>query len=123
MLCARFPAATDHTALNLNGSIPKDAQQFSGAAQLSYKAAQKEPYVVTFAANGYPAAHLTSARAAVDAFKKADEDQNAAIGAATKSTADRDAAFATLDKWQKIFERLAQTTLKSRPDLLKKLNL
>ncbi len=41
----------------------------------------------------------------------------------TKSTADRDAAFAVLDKWQKIFERLARTTLKSRPDLLKKLNL
>ena len=59
----------------------------------------------------------------MDAFEEADEAQNAAIGAATKSTADRDAAFATLDKWQKIFERLAQTTLKSRPDLLKKLNL
>lgn len=118
-----FPAASDRTALNLNGSIPKDAQQFIGAAQLSYKAAQKAPYAATLATSGYPAAYLTSALAAVDAFKKADEDQNAAIGAATKSTADRDAAFAVLDKWQKIFERLAQTTLKSRPDLLKKLNL
>jgi hypothetical protein len=118
-----FPAAADRTALNLNGSIPKDAQQFIGATQLSYKAAQKEPYEATFAVNGYPVAYLTSALAAVDAFKKADEDQNAAIGAATQSTADRDAAFAALDKWQKIFERLAQTTLKSRPDLLKKLNL
>jgi len=118
-----FPAATDRTALNLSGSIPKDAQQFIGATQLSYKAAQTGLYAATFAANGDPAAYLTSALAAVAAFKKADEDQNAAIGAATKSTADRDAAFATLDKWQKIFERLAQTTLKSRPDLLKKLNL
>ena len=118
-----FPAAADRTALNLNGSIPKDTQQFIGAAQISYKAAQKEPYAATFATSGYPAAYLTSALAAVDAFKKADEDQNGAIGAATKSTADRDAAFATVDKWQKIFERLARTTLKSRPDLLKKLNL
>jgi hypothetical protein len=118
-----FPAAADRTALTLNGSIPKDAQQFIGAAQMSYKAAQKEPYAATFAANGYPAAYLTSARAAVDAFKKADEDQNAAGGAAIKSTADRDAAFAALDKWQKIFERLTRTTLKTRPDLLKKLNL
>jgi hypothetical protein len=40
----------------------------------------------------------------------------AAIGAATKSTAERDAAFAALDKWQKIFERLAQSTLKTRSD-------
>jgi hypothetical protein len=118
-----FTAPTDRTALNLNGSIPRDTQQFIGAAQLSYKAAQKDPYAATFAASGYPAAYLTSALAAVDAFKNADQDQNAAIGAATKSTADRDAAFAVLDKWQKIFERLARTTLKNRPDLLKKLNL
>ena len=118
-----FPAAADRIALNLNGSIPKDAQQFIGAAQMSYKAALKEPYAATFAVNGYPTAYLTSALAAVDTFKQADEDQNAAIGAATKSTADRNAAFATLDKWQKIFERLTRTTLKTRPDLLKKLNL
>jgi len=118
-----FPSAADRTALNLNGKLSRDTQQFIGAARLSYQAALKPPYAAIFAANGYPAAYLNSALAAVDAFNQADETQNAAIGAAVKATADRNAAFAALDKWMKVYERIAQSALKTRPDLAKKINL
>jgi len=87
-----FPVAADRTALNLNGSVFKDAQQFIGQGRLSYTAAQGGTYAATFAANGYPAAYLTTALKALDDFQAADVAQNAAISAAVKSTADRDAA-------------------------------
>ena len=118
-----FPAAADRTALNLNGVVFKDTQQFIGQARMSYQAAQGEAYAATFAANGYPAAYLTSALKALDDFKTADENQNAAVGAATKATADRDAAFAALDNWLKVYERIATSALKPRPDLAKKINI
>ena len=118
-----FPAAGDRIALNLNGSIYKDAQQFIGQGHLSYTAAQSEPYAATFAANGYPATYLAIALKSLDDFSAADLAQNEAIRAAVKATADRDAAFAALDKWMKVFERIARSALKTRPDLLKKLNL
>jgi len=118
-----FPAAADRTALNLNGIVFKDTQQFIGQAGMSYKAAQSAAYAATFAANGYPAAYLTAALKALDDFKTADETQNAAIGAATKATADRDAAFAALDNWMKVYERIAGSALKKRPDLAKKINI
>jgi hypothetical protein len=81
------------------------------------------PFAATFAANGYPAAYLTAALKALDDFKTADENQNAAIGAATKATADRDAAFTALDNWMKVYERIAGSALKKRPDLAKKINV
>ena len=118
-----FPTAADRTALNLNGVVLKDAQQFIGQARMSYLAAQGAAYAATFAANGYPAAYLTAALKALDDFKTADETQNAAIGAATKATADRDAAFAALDNWMKVYERIAGSALKKRPDLAKKINI
>ena len=90
---------------------------------MSYLAAQSEPYAATFAANGYPAPYLTAALKAVDDLKTADEVQNAAIGAATKATADRDAAFKALDDWMKVYERIAGSALKKRPDLAKKINI
>jgi len=83
---------------------------------MSYLAAQSAAYAATFAANGYPAAYLTAALKALDGFKTADETQNAAIGAALKSTADRDAAFKTLDDWMKVYEHIAGSALKKRPD-------
>ena len=118
-----FPADADRTALNLNGNVFKDTQQFIGQASMSYLAAQGGVYAATFAANGYPAAYLTAALKALDDFKTADENQNAAIGAAVKATADRDAAFAVLDKWMKVYERIAGSALKTRPDLAKKINV
>ena len=118
-----FPAAADRTALNLNGSVLRDTQQFIGQSRMSYLAAQSEPYAATFAANGYPALYLTAALKAVDDLKTADEVQNAAIGAATKATADRDAAFKALDDWMKVYERIAGSALKKRPDLAKKINI
>ncbi len=117
-----YKSSADRANLALNGTVSKDTQKFIGMATISYTNAQKEPYAAVFADNGYPAAYLASALAAVEAFKLADQDQNAAIGAATKTTADRDAAFKELDRWMKIFERLTETALKHRPDLLKKLN-
>ena len=118
-----FPAAADRIALNLNGRVFGDAQQFIGQGHLSYTAAQGEAYAATFAANGYPAAYLTIALKSLDDFSAADLVQNEAIRAAVKATADRAAAFAALDKWMKVFARIADSALKTRPDLLKKLNL
>jgi hypothetical protein len=118
-----FPAAADRTALNLNGNVFKDTQQFIGQARMSYLAAQSAAYAATFAANGYPAAYLTAALKSCDDLKAADETQNAAIGAATKATADRDAAFKALDNWMKVYERIAGSALKQRPDLAKKINV
>ena len=118
-----FPVAADRTALNLNGRVFDDAQQFIGQAGLSYKAAQGGVYAATFAANGYPAAYLAIALKSLDDFSAADLAQNEAIRAAVKATADRDAAFAVLDKWMKVYERIAGSALKTRLDLLKKLNL
>ena len=77
------------------------------------RAQQREAYAATFAANGYPATYLTTVLKALDDFQAADEAQNAAIGA----------TFAVLDKWMKVYERIAGSALKTRPDLLKKLNL
>jgi hypothetical protein len=86
-------------------------------------AAQTAPYAATFAANGYPAAYLTAALKAVDDLKTADETQNAAIGVAIKATTDREAAFTAFDNWLKVYERIAGSELKSRPDLAKKINI
>lgn len=118
-----FPAAADRTALNLNGSVFNDTQQFIGQARMSYQTAQTGAYAATFAANGYPSAYLTAALKSVDDLKTTDENQNAAIGAALKATTDREAAFAAYDKWLKVYERIAGSELKSRPDLAKKINI
>ena len=45
-----FPATTDRTALNLNGVVFKDTQQYIGQARMSDQAAQGEAYAATFAA-------------------------------------------------------------------------
>jgi hypothetical protein len=91
-------------------------------ARASYQAAQAEPYASILATYGYPAATITAALAGLDAYSKADTDQNAAIGDATKATADRNAAVKALNVYMKQLRGIAKVALRKRPDLLKKLN-
>lgn len=114
--------ASDRTALKVNGTLPADKQKMITLARASYQAARQEPYAVALATYGFPAATLDAAVAALDAYSKADTDQNNAIGAAVKATADRNAAVKELDAYMKQLRGLAKVALRQRPDLLKKLN-
>ena len=114
--------ASDRTALKVNGALPADKQKMITLARTSYQAAQQEPYAATLATYGFPAATLDAALAALDAYSKADTDQNTAIGAAVKATADRNAAVKALDAYMKQLRGIAKVALRQRPDLLKKLN-
>jgi hypothetical protein len=113
--------ASDRIALKVNGTIPADRQQMLTAARASYQAAQTEPYASRLATFGYPAAVITNALTALDAYSTADVNQNSAIGDATKATTDRNTAVADLDTYMKQLRQLAKVALRKRPDLLKKL--
>jgi hypothetical protein len=114
--------AADRTALKVNGSIPADKQKMITLARSSYEAAALPPYAATLATYGFPAATLAAAQAALDAYSKADTDQNTASGDATRATAARNAAVKELDAYMKQLKGLAKVALRQRPDLLKKLN-
>ena len=114
--------AADRTALKVTGTLPTDKQKFITLARASYQAAQQPPYAATLATYGFPAATITAALAALDAYSKADTDQNTAIGSATKAPADRNAAVKELDAYMKQLKGIAKVALRQRPDLLKKLN-
>jgi hypothetical protein len=55
------------------------------------------------------------------AAPKADTDQNAVSGDATKATADRNLAYEELKTYMKQLRGIANVALRQRPDLLKKL--
>jgi len=114
--------ASDRTALKVTGTVPFDKQKMITAARASYQAAQAEPYASVLAIYGYPAGAITKALKALDAYSKADTDQNSAVGDAVKATADRNAAVKALDAYMKQIRGIAKVALRQRPDLLKKLN-
>jgi hypothetical protein len=120
---AVFTPSADRTALGLTGAVPKDTQKFVTLARASYTAARTEPYRSTLATYGYSSETIAQAITTLDALIVADETQNAAIGAAKKATADRDAAYKALDAWTRQFKRIAKVALRTQPALARKLLL
>ena len=114
--------AADRQALKVNGPLPSDRQKMITLARSSYEAAGQEPYAATLTTYGFPPETLAAAAAALDAYSQADTAQNNAIGSATRTTADRNAAVKELDVYMKQLRGIAKVTLRRRPDLLKKLN-
>jgi hypothetical protein len=120
---AVFTASADRSALSVSGVIPRDAQKFITLARASYAAAQNDPYKTTLAKYGYPAATITTALAALDAYSASIEAHAAGKGDAEKATKDRNAAYADLKKWDAQFRKIAKVAIHNRADLEKKLNL
>lgn len=114
--------ADDRTTLGAGGTVFRDKQKFITQATAAYDNAALPAYAATLAEFGYPAAALAAARATLDAYSKADTDQNAVGGDATKATADRNAAYQALKAYMKQIKGIAKVALRKRPDLLKKLN-
>jgi hypothetical protein len=114
--------ADDRKALGASGEILKDRQKFITQARAAYDNARLPAYAPTLAEFGYPANALAAARATLDTYSKADTDQNAVGGDATKATADRNAAYEELKTYMKQLKGIANVALRQRPDLLKKLN-
>lgn len=115
--------AADRMALGATGRVFRDKQKFITQATAAYDNAALPAYAPTLAQFGYPAAALTSARATLDAYAKADTDQSVVGGDATKATADRNLAYEDLKTYMKQLKGIASVTLRQRPDLLKKLEV
>ncbi|MGC1376743.1 MAG: hypothetical protein WA821_10980 [Anaerolineales bacterium] len=116
---ALFAASAERAALGLTGDVPRDAQKFITLARASYAAAQSAPYAAALSKYGFSG----QAVAALDAFSKAGEAQNAAAAAAVKATADRDATAKALKQWSKQFKSIAAVALRAQPTQAKKLGL
>lgn len=113
--------ASDRTVLLASRTIARDRQQLITQATTAYENAGKPPYAAVLAEFGYTDKTLTTALETLAAYSKADTDQNSVEGDATKATADRNAAYADLKTYMKQLKGIARVVLRTRPDLLKKL--
>jgi hypothetical protein len=104
-------------ALGLDG--PKTGAFCNVASQLFENAAS----IPALAQFGYDAARISAEQAKLTAYVNANLEQEAAKGAAKQATTDQDAALTALNKWTAQYIKIAQVALRAKPDLLKKLGV
>ena len=110
-------------ALGLNGSEPKDQQNFLTAATALVEQSKVEPYAAKLAKKGVTPAKVTDFGAKIEAWKTADQAQTAAQAAVPKATANRDKAAKALFDWLNEYKQFARTQFKEQPDILRRLLL
>jgi len=118
-----FSAATDRSALGLNGAVPKDLQKFITTATASYNAAKAAAYVPVLAKVDFPATKVTAELAAVKKLGELHSKFDTADGDAATATTNRDTAYKAMAKWMSEYRRLAKIALRGKPGLLAKLGV
>ena len=107
-------------ALGLNGSTPKDTAGFLAAAYTLFDNARTLPALADY---GYDSPKLQSERAKIAAYDTANQQQEAAKGAAQQSTRGQDAALGALNAWTSQYLKIARVALRDKPQLLEKLGV
>ncbi len=106
--------------LGLNGSTPKDTAGFLAAAYTLFDNARTLPALADY---GYDSPKLQSERLKIAAYDTANQQQEAAKGAAQQATREQDAALPTLNAWTAQYLKIAKVALSGKPQLLEKLGV
>ena len=110
-------------ALGLNGSEPKDQQDFITAVTALLEQGKNEQYALRLAKKGVTPVKLAELSKKIDDWKEADQAQNNAIAATIDATAKRDAAARELYDWLAEYKQFARTQFKDQPAIAKRLLL
>ena len=107
-------------ALGLTGAAPKDTAGFLAAAYALFDNAQSVPALADY---GYEDSKLRSERAKIAACDSANQNQEAAKGAAQQAAREQDAALKALDEWTAQYLKIAKVALRGKRQLLEKLGV
>lgn len=108
------------SALGLNGSMPNDTAGFIAAAYTLFDNAQTLPALADY---GYDSPKLQSERLKISFFDSANQEQEAAKGAAQQVTREQDAALQALNDWTAQYLKIAKVALRDKKQLLEKLGV
>jgi hypothetical protein len=111
------------TALALRGRVPASTAAFLGRADQLFDNARLPEVQQGLQAYGYDAARLQAEYKRINAYREADQVQEAAKGTAQQATADHDEALALLRDWIAQYIKIARIALRHQPKLLDKLGL
>ena len=124
---ARAVFKTDPAArqsLGIDARAPGDRETFQSVAGAAYtRALASTSTLAALAPHGFTQAALEAERVKLAALTTAGAAHDAAQAAATRATADRDAAAKALSDWWGKFRAVAKVALKARPELLGQLGL
>ena len=120
---ARAVFAKDKSQLNalgLNGSMPKDTAGFLASAYTLFDNARTLPALADY---GYNSVKLQSERAKIAAYDTANQQQEAAKGAAQQATREQDTILQDLNDWTAQYLKIAKVALRAKSQLLEKLGV
>jgi hypothetical protein len=107
-------------ALGLNGSTPKDTAGFLASAYTLFDNARTLSALADY---GYDSPKVQSERLKIVAYDTANQQQEAAKGAAQQATREQDAALQALNDWTAQYLKIAKVALSGKPQLLEKLGV
>ncbi len=115
---------TAKAALCLPERLLQDQQKFLTDVETAYNSGlSHSTYLRALTTRGYDAAAIQAELAKLKALVQAGADLDSAQKAATRATADREAAARAMDEWWADLCPVAEVALKGRPDLLGLLGL
>lgn len=106
--------------LGLTGRQPKDLAGFLTAAYTLFDNAANLSVLADY---GYGAARLQIERGRISALDQANQQQEAAKGAAQQATRERDAALQSLNDWVSQYRKIARVALREKKQLLEKIGI
>lgn len=120
-----FPAgAVERTALDINGTLPKERDAFLAAALTLFNNALRHDRISSALAQyGYGQMALEEGRGLIMAYEQALKEQAVAKLAVTQAMDDQRAAHAALRAWIKRYVTVARIALRGRPDLQRVLGI
>jgi hypothetical protein len=107
-------------ALGLTGSMPLDTAGFLAAAYTLFDNARTLPALADY---GYDSPKFQSERLKISAYDTANQQQEAAKGAAQQATREQDSALGALNDWTAQYLKIAKVALSGKPQLLEKLGV
>lgn len=108
------------TRLGLTGRQPQNMAGFLAAAHTLFDNASHLPVLAEY---GYNADKLQAEHGRISALDQANQQQEAAKGAAQQATRDRDAALQALNDWVSQYRKIARVALRHKKQLLEKIGL
>ena len=106
--------------LGLNGSEPNSTAGFIAAAYTLFDNAQS---LTALANYGYDTNKLQGERDQITAFDTANQQQEAAKGAAQQATREQDTALQALNEWTAQYLKIAKVALRGKKQLLEKIGV
>ena len=107
-------------ALGLSGTMPKDTAGFLASAYALFDNARTLSALVDYS---YDSPKLQSKRLKIAAYDTANQQQEAAKGAAQQATREQDAALQALNAWMAQYLKIAKVALSGKKQLLEKLGV